>query len=281
MGKCDAQLLKEIGVPVEEIPECKKRNRKTVQNCKEAKKRHLGRDNIKSEKHKESRRDSVIPLTAKSDNQRKALKAFTEKQVILLNGSSGSGKTELACWWASKLYLEGRIDNIIITRPHKHLGEDYGAVKGNDAEKLLPFCMSMLMKFKKYLGVGILRSDFKLDGFDTLFAEANGIQIVPVEKIQGLSFDERTIVIADEIQGATIAQVKALATRCEMGSQLLICGDPLQSPLKGQNGIQYLEDVFTNHPHELIEMIKFTPADNCREGVTKHLTDIFERDGQW
>lgn len=281
MGRSDKQLLEDIGVPVENIPNCGKRNRIVVKECREAKKAHLGRDTIKKEKHKEGRRDQVIPLTAKSDNQRKALKAFTEKQLVLLSGSAGSGKSELACWWASKLYLEGKIDNIIITRPHKHLGEDYGAVKGNDAEKLLPFCMSMLMKFKKYLGVGILRSDFKLDGFDTLFSEANGIQIVPIEKIQGLSFDERTIVIADEVQGATISQVKALATRCEMGSQLLICGDALQSPLKGQNGIQYLEEVFTKHPHELIEMIKFTPKDNCREGVTRHLTDIFERDGQW
>ncbi len=281
MGKSDVRLLKDIGVPVEEIPACKKRNRHTVQDCKEAKKKHLGRDNIKNEKHKETRRQSVVPLSAKSDNQRKALKAFTEKQLILLSGSAGSGKSELACWWASKLYLEGKIDNIIITRPHKHLGEDYGAVKGNDAEKLLPFCMSMLMKFKKYLGVGILRSDFKLDGFDTLFAEANGIQIVPIEKIQGLSFDDRTIVIADEIQGATIAQVKALATRAESGCQLLVCGDALQSPLKGQNGIQYLEEVFIKHPHELIEIVKFTPKDNCREGVTRHLTDIFEQDGQW
>ncbi|APC44333.1 phosphate starvation-inducible protein [Pseudoalteromonas phage PH357] len=281
MGKADSKILEDMGVPLEEIPECKKRNRKSVSQAREAKKRHLGRDTIKKEKHVQGRRDQVIPLTAKSDNQRKALKAFTEKQLVLLSGSAGSGKSELACWWASKLYLEGKIDNIIITRPHKHLGEDYGAVKGNDAEKLLPFCMSMLMKFKKYLGVGILRSDFKLDGFDTLFAEANGIQIVPIEKIQGLSFDERTIVIADEIQGATVAQVKALATRCELGSQLIICGDGIQSPLKGLNGIQYLESVFNDHPHELIEVVKFTPKDNCREGVTRHLTDIFEQDGQW
>tara|TARA_R100000541_G_C1897352_1_gene84116 strand:- start:109534 stop:110379 length:846 start_codon:yes stop_codon:yes gene_type:complete len=281
MGKSDVRLLKDIGVPVEEIPACKKRNRHTVQDCKEAKKKHLGRDNIKNEKHKETRRQSVIPLSAKSDNQRKALRYFPEKQLTLLSGSAGVGKTELACWWASKLYLEGKIDNIVITRPHKHLGEDYGAVKGNDAEKLLPFCMSMLMKFKKYLGVGILRSDFKLDGFDTLFSEANGIQIVPIEKIQGLSFDERTLVIADELQNATISQVKSLCTRCELGSALILCGDAIQSALKGKNGLSYIEEVFTEHPYESIGVVKFTPEDNCREGVTKHLTGIFEQDGQW
>lgn len=281
MGKADSKILEDMGVPLEEIPECKKRNRKSVSQAREAKKRHLGRDTIKKEKHVQGRRDQVIPLTAKSDNQRKALKAFTEKQFTLLSGSSGVGKTELACWWASKLYLEGKIDNIIITRPHKHLGEDYGAVKGNDAEKLLPFCMSMLMKFKKYLGVGILRSDFKLDGFDTLFSEANGIQIVPIEKIQGLSFDERTIVIADELQNCTISQVKALCTRLESNCSLLGMGDNVQTALKEKNGLKYIEEVIEHNPHELIEVIKFTPEDNCREGVTKHLTVIFEQDGKW
>lgn len=281
MGRSDKQLLEDIGVPVENIPNCGKRNRIVVKECREAKKAHLGRDTIKKEKHKEGRRDQVIPLTAKSDNQRKALKAFTEKQFILLSGSSGVGKTELACWWASKLYLEGKIDNIIITRPHKHLGEDYGAVKGNDAEKLLPFCMSMLMKFKKYLGVGILRSDFKLDGFDTLFSEANGIQIVPIEKIQGLSFDERTIVIADELQNASVSQVKALCTRLESNCTLIAMGDDVQSALKEKSGLKYIEEVIDVNPHELIEVVKFTPQDNCRIGVTKHLTAIFERDGQW
>jgi len=251
------------------------------QNRKPKSEKNDGGGRVVKEKFQEDRVKSIIPLTAKSENQKIALNMFKEKQLIGLFGSSGVGKTELAVWWACKRWLEGSVDNIVITRPYKHLGADYGATKGNDAEKLLPFCMSMLMKIKKYLGVGILRNNFKLDGFDELFADADGIQIVPVEKIQGMSFNEKTIIICDEFQSCTIAQAKAVTTRLEFGCQLLLCGDNLQSALKEKNGLEYLSEKLEEHPHELAGIVRFTPKDSCREGITAHLTRVFEEDGNW
>lgn len=258
-----------------------KRNRQAVQDRRNEKKSNKERQEVQPQKFQEKRKASVIPLTAQNENQKITLKAFTQKQLVGQFGSAGVGKTELMCWWAAKQWLEGNIDNIVITRPHQHLGNDYGAVKGNDAEKLLPFCMSMLNKLKKYLGVGILRNNFKLDGFDDLFADASGIQIVPVEKIQGLSYNDRTIILADEVQNMTIAQVKALATRPEEGCQLLLAGDNTQSALNCKNGLTYLEDCLLRDPHEDAEIIHYNPEDNCRKGIAGHLTRVFEKQGQW
>lgn len=258
-----------------------KRNRQRVVNERWEKKQSYIRTEVQSEKFQEDRRKSIIPLTAKNDNQRLALQLFQSKQLILQSGSAGTGKTELACWWAAKLFLEGHVDNIVITRPHKHLGDDYGAVKGNDSEKLLPFCMSMLMKLKKYLGTGLLRSNFKIDPFDNLFSEVSGITIVPVEKIQGLSFNERTIIIADECQNNTVAQIKSLTTRMEEGCQIICCGDKLQTALKETNGLDYLERIVKLHPHEDIGIVYYTPKDSCRKGVAGHLTNAFEQEGNW
>jgi phosphate starvation-inducible PhoH-like protein len=221
----------------------------------------------------------ITPLQAKTDNQRIALKAFTEYQAVVLSGHSGVGKTELASWWACKQWLEGKVDNIIITRPYKHIGADYGATKGNDAEKLLPFCMSILMKLKKYLGVGILKNNFQLDGFESFFTEASGIQIVAAEKIQGLSFNARTIIIADEQQNMTIPQMKALMTRAEEGCQLLLCGDPRQTALSGKNGLEFIEEVFDRFPSEYVKVIHFTKEDVVRGGLTGHLVRAFEEMG--
>ena len=200
---------------------------------------------------------------------------------MILSGSAGSGKSEVMCWWASKLWLENEIENIVICRPHQSLGNDYGAVTGNDTLKLMPFCMSMLMKFKKYLGVGILRNNLKMEVTDSLFDEVSGIQIVPIEKIQGLSFSKRTIILCDETQNATPAQVKSLTTRAEEGCQLIISGDVTQSALRGENGLQKLEDVLTKNPHPQSEIIKFTPKDNCRSGISGHLAKLFEQEGTW
>lgn len=235
----------------------------------------------RKEKFVEDRKNSIKPLQAKNENQKKALRAFTDKQLVVLAGSAGVGKSEMMCWWASKLWLEGKINNIVIVRPHQQLGQDYGAVKGNDSEKLLPFCMSMLMKFKKYLGVGVLRNSFKMEVSDMLFNEVSGINIIPIEKCQGLSFGEDTIIIADELQNATPAQVKALVTRAEEGCQIICAGDLTQSALKGENGLAVLERVLGSFPHKDAEIVRFTTSDNCRSGISGHLADVFEKEGGW
>ena len=256
-----------------------KRSAKQVVDTRWEKKAEKGR--VVNDKFEEQRTVRVLPLMAKNNAQRDALDAFTEKQLIVLSGSAGTGKSELMCWWASKLWLEGVVDNIVICRPHQSLGNDYGAVTGNDTLKLLPFCMSMMMKFKKYLGYGVLKNNFRMEITEGLFQEAAGISIVPIEKIQGLSFSSKTIIIADEIQNASAAQVKALVTRSEEGCQLICAGDTTQSALKGENGLVVLERALQVHPHKDATVIKFTPADNCRSGIAGHLANIFEKEGTW
>lgn len=256
-----------------------KRNQEAVKSARQERHAEKGRE-IK-DKFIEERTVRVLPLVAKNEAQKKALRAFAEKQLIVLSGSAGAGKSELMCWWASKLWLEGTIDNIVICRPHQSLGNDYGAVTGNDTLKLLPFCMSMMMKFKKYLGYGILKNNFRMEITEGLFQEASGIQIVPIEKIQGLSFSDKTIILADELQNATAAQIKALVTRAEEGCQLIGAGDPRQSAIGAQNGLVVLEQALRLHPHPDAEIVKFTPKDNCRSGISGHLANIFEQEGNW
>jgi phosphate starvation-inducible PhoH-like protein len=221
----------------------------------------------------------ILPLQAKTENQRLALKAFTEHQCVILTNHAGVGKTELMCWWAAKQWLEGHVDNIVITRPYKHIGADFGATKGNDAEKLLPFCMSMLMKLKKYLGVGILKNNFKLDGFESFFTESSGIQIVAAEKIQGLSFSERTIILADEMQNMSVPQMKALMTRAEEGCQLLLSGDPQQTAISGKNGLEFITELLEKYPTDYVKIIRFTKEDVVRGGLAGHLVRAFEQMG--
>ncbi len=241
--------------------------------------RSLGGGQAQMNKHQDERRFFIKPLVPKNTNQKRALNAFQTKQMVILTGSAGVGKSEMACWWASKLWLEGKVDNIIITRPAKGLGKDGGAVPGGDAMKLLNYCLSMLTKFRKYLGPGILKNNLRMDDLECLFEEKRGIQIVPLAKIQGLSFDENTLVIADEIQNADIAEVKALTTRCEDGCQLIIAGDPRQSAIRGDNGLDFLEKCLDMYPSPYCEIIRFTSDDIERGSLAAHMVRVFDKMG--
>ena len=260
----------------------KRNKQQVVQDRRTSKVERGGKLNVQAEKFQEERKGSIQPLVAQNDNQKLALKAFTEAQLNVLSGSAGTGKTLLAVWWACKQWLDGNVDNIIITRPDKGLGDTY-PTPGNDTEKLLIFVLPMLMKMKQFLGAGVLRNNLRMEDTDIIFNDASGIQVVPMAKLGGMSFSSKTIVIADEVQAATIPQVKALATRLEEGCQLIITGDTTQSPVKDgtENGLAYLERKLMTNPHELASVVKFTPEDSCRHGITAHLTRIFEEDGTW
>lgn len=257
------------------------RNRQDVLDRRREKKENKTRQEVQPTKYQEERKARIIPITAKNDHQREALRAFVDKQCIILSGSSGSGKTTLALWWACKQWLEGNIDNIVLTRGEKGLGAT-PPVPGNDTEKMLTMCMPMLLKMKEFLGVGILRNNLKMEHIDFLFDEVSGFMVMPMSKLGGMSFDERTILILDEAQASDVAQMKALCTRPEGGCQLIICGDTTQTPHKNQeNGLQYLERKLARDPYFGSKVVKFTPNDNCREGWTEHVTRMFEEDGIW
>jgi len=233
---------------------------------------------IKSKFNKER---VVPPLLAKNEAQKLALQAFAQKQIVILSGSAGTGKSTLMCWWAAKLWRTGQVDTIIITRPYQPLGKDIGAVPGSSFEKLLPYCMPMLMKFKEYLGVNVLKNSLVTSDVDFLFRTLSGIHIVPIEKIQGMSFNERTIILLDEAQSTTMSQMKAATTRLETGCQLIIAGDKVQTSLNQRNGLEMIENILINHPHEDSRIVRFTPADNCRAGISGWLADIYEQQDKW
>lgn len=256
-------------------------NRQRVKDRRNRKKINATRQEAQAQKHQEERVRSIQPLSAKNDNQKIALHNLHTKQLNLLLGSAGTGKTELMCWYAAKLWKEGKVDTIIITRPNKSLGADPGAVPGGDTMKILAYVMSMLFKFKKYLGVGVLKNNLKMETVDLLFAEKSGIFVFPTEKLQGMSFDNRTIVLADEVQSCSVAQVKSLVTRMEEGARLIISGDPTQSALKGENGLEYLINLTKKNLHGDVGMVTFKPEDCCREGISAHYTNLFEKEGKW
>lgn len=256
----------------------RKRNRRNKIDNREQKVLSGEKQNLEVRERKEK---TIKPLTAKNERQKQALRDLELKQMVVLSGSAGSGKTEVACWYAAKEWLKGDIDNIIITRPNISMGGDNAPIPGNDFQKILPYTMSMLMKFKKYLGAGILKNNLRQEMQDTLFNDVSGIQVYSLEKLNGLSFDNRTLVIADEIQSCTVAQMKSLLTRMEKGSKLVLCGDPVQSAIGSKNGLNFLLRTLKNNPHEDISVISFKPEDCCREGISAHFTAIFEGQGEW
>jgi phosphate starvation-inducible PhoH-like protein len=249
--------------------------------------KNCNRRDVKADKFKDADYNRVPNITAKTRNQEKALKYLKSKDLVIMSGNAGCGKTFLSCWWAAKQYLEGNIDRIIITRPNVVNGKDGGAVPGTDLEKLTPLVAPMLDNLSDLLGAAKFDS---LLGDDPL---RSTIYAAPLEKIAGKSFRGNTIVIGDELQLSEVSQIRSLVTRPEDGCQLILLGDPKQAIHRGVNGLSYITDTVREYSDFEVEdekrqdlelrdiagIVRFTKDDCVRGGLAGAMVRIFDEQG--
>lgn len=151
-----------------------------------------------------------VLLRPTDDTQAKAILAARSAKCLVLLGRAGTGKTHLALGLALQT---GR--GIVLTRPSVECGETLGYIPGDLNEKFGPW----LGPFRDVLG---------LMSFAPL--EKLPVEIVPLQYMRGRTF-RNCVVVLDEAQNATRAQLLTCLTRLGDGSQLIIAGDPTQTDI--------------------------------------------------
>jgi phosphate starvation-inducible protein PhoH and related proteins len=223
---------------------------------------------VVKDKFKEERR--IAALQPKTEAQKKYIHSLKTNIISIGTGHAGSGKTFCPTYLAAQMINGGQIDKIYITRPYAHLGKDAGAVPGTDTEKLEPFVRPMLDTLKKTLGEG--KYQYLID--------KKQIEVAPLEKIQGRSFDEKCVIIVDEAQNATKPQMISLVTRIGEGVVFLaIAGDPRQSIKSGENALDWLTSFFTRNNIGSVGITQFTEKDCVRSGIVRDILVAFEKEG--
>lgn len=160
---------------------------------------------------------------SQDESQRRAALVFEQAKLLFLQGRAGTGKTHTALALGLHSLALKHADKLILTRPNVECGPTLGYVPGTLEEKFGPW-------------LGPLRDVADLQvvgGLDKLPVEA-----VPLQYIQGRTF-RRAVIIADEMQNATPAQMLAVITRMGYGSKLIITGDVAQTNI----GSRLLADV--------------------------------------
>lgn len=216
---------------------------------------------------KEVKQINLLPKTLNQDIYIKALRAGT--QLVIATGHAGVGKTYIGAYHAAEMFLKGYIEKIIVARPYISLGKDIGHLPGTEYEKLYPFVRTMLDTIKKVVG----------DGKFQYMVEHGQVEVQPIEKIQGRSFDERCVIVCDEGQNIYPDQMRSLVTRIGEGCQMVLCGDPRQTCIKGRNGLDYIEGVITSNSIKGTAIIKFDEDDIVRSGMVKDFIIAFEKEG--
>jgi len=101
--------------------------------------------------------------------------------------------------------------------------------------------------------------------------KAGAIQVIPLAYMRGLTLTD-SVVVLDEAQNATPAQIKTFVTRIGSGSKYIVCGDLMQSDIRKENGLEDSIKRFTG-----IRKVGFSQFD--LEDVVRHpiVAQLLER----
>lgn len=198
----------------------------------------------------------IKPLT---ENQLYAYQEWAQGQHLVLEGYAGTGKSFLALHMALQVVLdpESEQDKVVIVRsatPTKDLGALPGELNEKIAEYETPYIQicDQLFKWKKSYQnlkeIGLL--DFECTSY-----------------LRGTSWDN-AVIIFDEFQCSTTAELDTVATRVGKNSRLIICGDSLHQNDIGNKsgGTDFLKIL---RKMESISFVEFGLDDIVRSGFVR------------
>lgn len=164
----------------------------------------------------------------RSDNQRFYLDAIRTNDLVFGVGPAGTGKTYLAVAAAVHLLKTDRVRKIVLVRPAVEAGEKLGFLPGDLEAKVHPYLRPLLDALHDMVDYGTIRR----------FMETDVLEIAPLAYMRGRTLNH-AVVILDEAQNTTVAQMKMFLTRLGDGSKMIITGDPTQVdlPEPGASGL--------------------------------------------
>ena len=196
----------------------------------------------------------------KTKNQELFLKEMRSKDVVFAVGPAGTGKTYLAVAYAVSLFVEGKINRLILSRPAVEAGERLGFLPGDMKEKIDPYLRPLYDALYEMMpGEEIDRKMVN-----------NLIEIAPLAFMRGRTLN-KSFIILDEAQNTLSTQMKMFLTRLGQNSKMVITGDLSQKDLPDnaksgmQDAMEKLEKV------KDIGFVHLNRSDVCRHTLVEKI----------
>lgn len=200
----------------------------------------------------------IQPMTA---NQQKVFDAFEQGKNLEIHGYAGTGKSFISMYLALRNVLTGKSDcsRIIIVRsavPSRNIGFLKGSLEEKEAIYEEPYAEICEDLFSRGNAYGAL----KLRGV---------LEFTTTSYLRGKTFNN-AIIIVDETQNMSMAELDTIMTRVGDNSRIIFCGDYRQTDLLKENDKSGLVQ-FRNILNRMdgIEQIEFEVEDIVRSSLVR------------
>lgn len=210
---------------------------------------------------------NIIPRNTSQETYLELLKN-PKKYIVFAIGPAGTGKTMLAVQMAIKLFKEGVISKIIVTRPAVSVDEEHGFLPGTLNQKMEPWTRPIFDVFEEYYHPREIAS----------MLEDGVIEISPLAYMRGRTF-KNAFIIADEMQNATPSQMKMLLTRIGDNSRMIVTGDLNQADRPRENGLLEFTELYAKGGEvSMVALARFEMKDVERHPVVKEVLKIYNEE---
>lgn len=164
-----------------------------------------------------------------NEEQKEAKRLIIENQIVIITGRAGCGKS-LVCAQAALDFLKKKqVDCVYNTRAAVEVGKSLGFLPGDLQGKFDPYMEAFVENLNKCC------TDKK--EVEKLINDGK-IKAMPVQFIRGKTIDD--ILIVEEAQNLTRAEMLAIVTRLGKTGKIVINGDNEQKDIKDDfNGLSF------------------------------------------
>ena len=206
------------------------------------------------------------PIKSRSQNQQTLVDAFEKDDMLFAVGPAGTGKTYLSIALAVKALKEKQVKRIILSRPAVEAGEKLGFLPGDMKDKIDPYLQPLYDALEDMIPAVKLQD----------MMEKHIIQIAPLAFMRGRTLND-AVVILDEAQNTTTAQIKMFLTRMGWNTKMIVTGDLTQIDLPKNTRSGLGEAIKILDGVEGISMIRMDDKDIVRHKLVTKIVKAFDK----
>ncbi len=241
---------------------------------------HLGKEDMKelivraaSELSAQSRYQINVyargcQITARTEGQQNYIKAIQDHDLVFCTGPAGTGKTYLAVACAVAMLKQQQIRRIVLARPAVEAGEKLGFLPGDLQEKVNPYLRPL------FDALGDMMEYAQIKKFIT----NDIIEIIPLAFMRGRTLND-ALVILDEAQNTTAAQMLMFLTRMGNDTKMVVTGDGSQSDLPDGQLAGLADATMRLKGVKGIEFVKLEDADIVRHRLVQNIVRAYDKNG--